>query len=73
MLLRLEMIGPCQNIRKSSLFDRLGPILWVCTSVERFWGSFVTEWGQIVTKSVGSTRLRVSVPLDAQFAGRSSG
>ena len=73
MLLPLEMISLCQNVGKSTLFAKFGAFLWFCSGFQRFWGRFVAKWGQIVTESTGSTRLRVSVPLDAQFARRSSG
>ena len=65
MLLPLKMISSCQNVGKSTLFAKFGTVLWFCCSFERFWGSFVVKYGQIVTKGTGSTRLRVWVPLDA--------
>ena len=65
MLLPLKMICSCQNVGKSHLFAEFGAALWFCSNFERFRGSFVVKYGQIVTKSTGSTRLRVWVPLDA--------
>ena len=65
MLLPLKMISSCQNVGKSTLFAKFGAVLRFCSSFERFWGSFVVKYGQIVTKSTGSNRLRVWVPLDA--------
>ena len=65
MLSALKMIGSCQSVGKSTLFAKFGTVLWFCGSFERFLGQFGIKMGQIVTKSAGSTRLRVLVPLDA--------
>ena len=73
MLLPLKMISLCQNVQKSGLFAKFGSVLGFCSSFERFWGSLVAKKDQIVTKSTRSTRLSISVPLDAQFARRGSG
>ena len=61
----LKMIGLCQNVGKSHLPAKFGAVLWFCSSFERFRGSFVVKYGQIVTESTGSTRLRLWVPGDA--------
>ena len=58
------MIGLRQNVGKYHKFAKFSAGLWVCSSFERFRGSFVVKYGQIVTKSTGSTRLRVWVPLE---------
>ena len=65
MLLPLKMISSCQNVGKSTLFATFGAVLLFCSSLEGFRGSFVAKWGQIITKSIGSARLEVLVPLDA--------
>ena len=65
MLLPLKMMSSCQNVGKSTLFAKFGTVLWFCSSFDRFLGQFGIKMGQIVTKSAGSTRLRVLVPLDA--------
>ena len=43
MLLPLKMISSCQNIGKSTLFAKFGAVLLFCSSLERFWGSFVAK------------------------------
>ena len=65
MLLPLKTISSCQNVGKSNLFARFGAVLLFCGCFERFLGQFGIKMGQIVTKSAGSTRLMVLVPLHA--------
>ena len=43
MLLPLKMIGSCQKFGKSTLFAGFGAVLLFCSSLERFWGSFVAK------------------------------
>ena len=51
MLLPLQMIDSCQNVRKSTSFALFGVLLWFCGSFERFWGSFVEKWGKLLLKA----------------------
>ena len=43
MLLPLKMIDSCQNVEKSTLLAQFGAVLLFCSSLERFWGSFVAK------------------------------
>ena len=43
MLLPLKMIGSCKSVGKSTLFAEFGAVLLFCSSLERFWGSFVAK------------------------------
>ena len=51
MLLPLKMIGSCQDVGKSTLFAKFGTVLWFCSSLERFWGSLVSNWGKLLLKA----------------------
>ena len=43
MLLPLKLIDSCQNIGKSTLLAQFGAVLLFCSSLERFWGTFVAK------------------------------
>ena len=43
MLLPLKMIGSCQNVGKFILLATFVAALLFCSSLERFWGSFVAK------------------------------
>ena len=51
MLLPIKMIDICENVGKSTLFAKLGTVLWFCGSFERFWGSLVSKWGKLLLKA----------------------
>ena len=51
MLLPLKMMGSGQNVRKTTLFAKIGVPLWFCGSFERFWGSLVAKWGKLLLKA----------------------
>ena len=51
MLLPLKIIESCQNVGKSTLFAKFGAVLLFCSSLERFWGIFVSKWGKLLLKA----------------------